>query len=1045
MPSYETRTQYPILAAFADAELWTAETTATERDVFAGPAVASVGSAMRLVGSGTPTANTSKIDVKIERGGYPDGSATFQQRVNGAADYASWDAPTEVGYIEPVSWSTSETQSLWSLSSATLPDGRVVLAAEYFSSGISTFKIRVRAVDGTWWSSATTDSYVQAFYRHPQVVATGDGYVRIYFLNHNSKFETTQIAMIEASEDATSATLADFSAFTATQSDLLKSPIPKVGGYYASFLQVAAGGGQVMAIVTQNDTLYQAASNDGITFTGSTVTISNVRDRASLAYIAGAFILAYGDVTTGDLKVRTVASANSTLGDADVITVESTNYTSGDTDRLVLVRGYDETAWLYSMSDAPATATAHGIVHYSNDAGLTWSPAACWRNGKTITAASGCWWRDRALLFVGANTDLLTYEDSITCLHLGGWTELPMARRAIAPFEIGARVAFNNAWVPTDHLDDTFAVTTTGTITEAFGADAYLQLSCNSGANTYLARRTNSGAYPTIARLVCRVTAGTTEFLVHTDDGTNQYALRVDITATGFTVIDVQAGTTAATVTYTNAGLPHEIFVWASGSSSTVWYREWAFDAPTEWIHVVDEALASGGAWSPLVQFSINGAGGTQLTRVYAFSTYYQSALLGGAFDAFGESVNRDGLNIGAPVSVRPLYADLGMGVAGYNGPARVGDTWSISADSPTPVEMAAWGTDYPSPADRWKSNTASAEIIAWKFNDEAVAIPPLWALVVVGDVTRITYEWHDGTSWATGATVDTNFVGGFRRRGDTLVPVTGYAVTAGPFVEQDELVGGYCVDSGNRARRITGNTAGVLWPSATSKLATITFDGDGTETSSTSSWRVVFPRTSAIIHNGTGYAKGFRIKVSPAGYTYTPNGYPDLKVLFGPAVVLGLPHGMDTQIENVGSARSFQAANGRRRSSQAAPMRRVVTLSWQSTLDRLWQVRGDKPTENDPDVILVGSSPVYSRGEAESTIRALVDRWSVTGTPVAYFPRGLDVSAGTSQPARGAKRAGGVVVGTLDALWTVEHGGTGEEQRDDVVRLGALVLTELT
>ena len=601
MPSYETRTQYPILAAFADAELWTAETTATERDVFAGPATASVGSAMRLVGSGTPTTNTAAIDVKIERGGYPDGSATFQQRVSGAADFASWDAPTEVGYIEPVSWSTSETQSLWSMSSATLPDGRVVLVAEYYSSGTSTIKIRVRSTAGAWSSSATANSSVQAFYRHPQVVATGDGYVRIYFLNHNSKFETTQIAMIEASEDATSATLADFSAFTTTQSDLLKSPIPKVGAFYASFLQIAAGGGQVMAIVTQNDTLYQAASNDGITFTGLSVTISNVRDRASLAYIAGAFILAYGDVTSGDLKVRTVASASSTLGDADVITVEGTVYTSGDTDRLVLVRGYDETAWLYSMSDAPATTTGSAIVHYSTDAGLTWSPAAMWRNGRTITAASGCWWRDRALIFVGANTDLLTYEDSITCLHLGGWTELPMARRAASTREIGARVAMNVAWVPTDHLNHTFTVTTTGSTIEAFGSTAYYQVDVASGASSYQAKVLSGAPYPALARLACRVTAGTLDLVVHVDDNTNQYAIKVTITPTGFTVHDVGAGTTAATVTFASSAIPHEIFVWADSNKATVWYRDWALDHPTEWTHVVDETLSSG-IFSPLTK-----------------------------------------------------------------------------------------------------------------------------------------------------------------------------------------------------------------------------------------------------------------------------------------------------------------------------------------------------------------------------------------------------------------------------------------------------------
>jgi hypothetical protein len=186
-------------------------------------------------------------------------------------------------------------------------------------------------------------------------------------------------------------------------------------------------------------------------------------------------------------------------------------------------------------------------------------------------------------------------------------------------------------------------------------------------------------------------------------------------------------------------------------------------------------------------------------------------------------------------------------------------------------------------------------------------------------------------------------------------------------------------------------------------------------------------------------------VKVSPSGYTYTPNGYPDLKVLFGPAVVLGLPHGMDTTVEHVGSARSWQAANGRRRSAQAAPTARTVTLTWQSTLDRLWQVQGDKPTENEPDAIEVNSFPVYARGEAASTIRAFVERNAVNGTPVAYIPRGIDVSAGGSQPARGSHRSAGVVVGTLDPLWVVEHAGTGEEQRDEVVRLGALVLRELT
>jgi hypothetical protein len=42
------------------------------------------------------------------------------------------------------------------------------------------------------------------------------------------------------------------------------------------------------------------------------------------------------------------------------------------------------------------------------------------------------------------------------------------------------------------------------------------------------------------------------------------------------------------------------------------------------------------------------------------------------------------------------------------------------------------------------------------------------------------------------------------------------------------------------------------------------------------------------------------------------------------------------------------------------------------------------------------------------------------------------------------AQRAGGLIVGTLDPTWTVEHVGRQDEQRTDVVRLGALTITEL-
>lgn len=1045
MASYETRTQYPALAAFSDvATIWETETTATVRDLRAGEAVASVGSAMTLVGTGTPTSQTAAIDVKIERGGYPDGSAAFLHKLSSASDYASWDAPTEVGYIEAASWSTSQPQDLWFLACATLPDDRVITIAESYSSGASTFKIRVREVDGTYTTSASVNSVSTPSYRSPQIVASGDGWIRVYWLDHNETQELTQIAMFEAPDDSTSANLAGFDAFGDVQRNLLDDPLPKGALLYAYGLKVVAGGGQHLACVELGGDIYQAASNDGIAFRALGVAVTSGSQGFGLGYVAGTFILAYGDMTGDALRVKTIGSAASSLSSAEAILVNSADYTASNRDLIQVVRGYDDTAWLYSASDDATNTTGTGIVYSSADGGATWTVAAAWRDGDRYAAGCATWWRDRVLMFVGERTRLLTYEDSISCLHLGGWTLAPMPRRFISPRDVGARLAFNNAWIPTDKLDHTFAVTTVGTVTESFGP-AYLNITCTGAGNSYHARRTTSAPYASISRFALRVMDGTTDYTTYVSTGALQYGIKVSVTSTGFTVHDLGAGTTAATVTFADSTKVHEFMVWADGASSTVWYRVWALNTPTSWTHVVDETLTSG-TYSPLVEFAIDGTAGLQTVRVYAFSTYFRSSRYGSSLNPYGQTVNRDGLFVGAPVSLRPLYTQSGYQVSGYSGPARVGDTWAIEADSPNPVAMAQWDRDYPSPSDRWKSNTATQEIIAWQFHDSAaVSIGSVWALVFAGDVSRIAYSWHNGTSWSSDTTVDTSFSGGFRRRGDTLIPETGYLTTSGPFVEADELVGGFVIDSGNRARRITANTSGVLWPSATAKLAIITFEGTGSETSGLSSWKIIFPRSSVVINNATGYARGFRVKVSPSGYTYTPNGYPDLKVLFGPAVVLGLPHGMDTTVEHVGSARSWQASNGRRRSAQAAPTARTVTLTWQSTLDRLWQVQGDTPTANEPDAIEVNSLPVYARGEAASTIRAFVDRHAANGTPVAYIPRGIDVSAGASQPARGPHRSAGVVVGTLDPLWVVEHAGTGEEQRDEVVRLGALVIRELT
>jgi hypothetical protein len=1034
MSIYETPSQLPILAAMLPgAVIWDAETTATAADPYPGPAAPDRGTELVWSTSGDVDTAADVVELRVERNGYPGGALAVQQRLTGATNWNGWDAPTGIKHIELPDW-TASTVYNERPSICALPDGRVVIVAEDTSD--KTIRAIVREIDGTF--AGPQDAYVvtdQPCDASPCIIATDDGFVRIYFFRAVeespwSGSDFAQICVLEARDDAASADLADGTAWELVVSDALDTPIDGSVDWPQA-LSVAAGGGQVVAVYQYNSTIVQAYSADGYRFSLVTGSVANTGTaRFAVAYEAGRFVLAYyySNGLFDPLAARSVANAATAFSTVDAVSLHGAQGADG---RPAMTGDGQGNIWIWEP--AQASAEDYGYCWVSSDGGATFDSVSQWWLATPADAGvqiSACWWRDRALI-VSRAPSATGYDDSLILMHLGGWDNVVHRRRSWGPTQIGQRTAWTRAWAPV--VAPNVAMPQSGAAaTAAFTTNGGYRITVAGGGSYRLNGYTTAieGArYAFSAAL--DVASGSCGVFATWSDAINQWRADLIISATGLDLQDAGTGLTLATATISGQ---IEVMVWSYNGFGGAWYRAWG---ASEWTLLYSGALTSfaGTTGSAFISF-----GASSDVEVFCLRSFGPDEPL--VRDSAAEPLVSGATAPGLPVSGTRQYLANGVYARAARGPGRVGDSWTIEAASPFGAEYAAWTAENNSPARAWQSTGVAPEALAWEFADDPIKMEPLWAIHWRGDVQAIWYSWHNGTTWGTETSAGSYLIRSCVRYGSRLVINSG---TSGAFVQADELVGGFAVDADNKARRIVANTAGVAWQGSTTLASTvITIEADGTERTSSSSWRIVWPQGVAIVQPPST-AQGLRVRVAVSGgIGQTPTGKHSLKVLAGPCVVLGLPHGNDTQMEHEAQPRSFEAPNGRRRTAQAAPARRVVTLTWQSTLDRLWQVQGY--SGNEPDVIAWDTLPLYSRGEAASTLRACVERWAAAGTPVLYLPR-VDITgeSATFPQTWVQHRAGGVIVGTLDPLWTVEGAGRGLEQKTEIVRLGALTITELT
>ena len=1025
------------------ATLWTAETTATNSGTQPGR-LASLTSAMVLACAGSPTL-TDGTALRCQRPGYPDAGASVAY-VDGSSRTIGWDSPTSVQYVEAVVWGAAITASSNNVASATVTGtDQVVLVVEDQSvSTQSAVKVSVRTTAGAWsaFTTLVTDLDADNSARMNPTVIAWNGRVRLYMWRRVTDDGRSYLTTWEADEDDDLTLAASWSEVAWDGYQLASA------ADWPESMSIAFGGSQWSLVYSMGGDVYQLASRDGLSWT-AVATLADYEPsdtRPRVIFAGGAFILAYApDDSSDTIRTRSVGSAFTAFSTATAVTVLDQSASAGirlsatvdDAGRAWLLTGGGELedALMWCSEDGGQTWRGDGQDSGTGAMGRRWAHSGNYSSAlTTVTDAAPVWWRDRMLIIHRVSPDANACEDSLVCLHMGGRTNytIPQSSRGWRPVD---QFAWLGSWWP-GQLQDSTWVTATGSA--ALDTSSPIRvITCDPG-ETYNVTPGTGVVAENGGRWVFRTTSGDTDHQLQATDGTNATRLRITSSSTGFSVYDDIAGG-AALATVANTGVL-DVIAWVRADGAwRVFWGVWT-DGVRTYTALSGTGLTTAASAASQWSFTVNPSTVHNLYH-YAMLDFPSSSE---ARD-IGRGVVRDwstpGRVGGRLVGGRPVYLADGLYVSASRGPAITGETWTYTADAQYHVRQAEWTHTYPSPRTRWKSTVATSETIAYKLGDDAVStLSPVWGLVYTGTAQRLSLAFHDGSSWGSDTQIDLGAEWEFTRTGSTLTPTA--AVETGPYVQEDELAGGFAVDPSGRARRITSNTAGVLGSvtGLTWQKARITLALTGSEASGANDWRIFWP-TASYIFAPPATAKGVRLRFGVgSSYRDLPESVHDGKILIGPAYYLGLKHGQDSTRQYDTPTRTAAGESGVRFTGRAAPSVQTVTLTWQSTLDRLTQARGAYSGGPDYEAAWSGGDPAYTRGGMESVLRGVVERWSATGRPVAYIP---------SYTRSGAEkhlyqRAGGLVVGTLDPAWTVEHVGRQDEQRTDVVRLGALTITEL-
>lgn len=1083
MATERSQPHYPgLLVPDQRVTLWEAESSYDEASPIPGVPVPQQDTGLVLKTSGEQDDGEDLV-IRTLRGGFPgpDGATfTWLYDSDDSDEHRGWDPPSIITGWTHLIWTdgTAAVIATRNPHVITLQDGTVV--AIYDDQKSTEYRVRVQVMDpsaGTWgdpvsvWERNSSDAV------YPCLMLLPSGRIMAYAWVEDDAADLAQVRAWYSDDDGAS--------WAVAQSYCLREPVStETGsdGYYLGRLRATYVNGTVLLMAEvqtkstspdYNDVPIQYASRDlGLTFdqvsqwdgdTGAAfLDVVTLDGTAYVFYISAVTAMpAFKAITSAylpldDVTEQTPSTSTEVWGYLAGSTPEHITY--GDLSAVVDDQG---TIYLYGRQLSTAS---EGVVIRSGDGGDTWEDIGF----SSASGGTGTWYdQDDSSTYVrnfaatasrgrvvmlhqwGANPG--NEDSSMASIFLGGYSMVTMPGYQRFARET-KRVGWERTWLPFD-IPDACGWSVGGTGGTITLTDGYMSLTTSSQVWYYYRNPTISDTTESIiARATVDVVSGgststdAVSIIIRADDGTDAAEVRLRMTTSQIVVYD--AGASANLTTIEPGDSPYEILValgWDSDGDPEVqvWTRVADNAADRAWEVYHSALTADSATGTSTVQFG-HGASTSSATKWYEFHYTYGAYAGYGLHNAYD---NPDDLT-GRPMASSGTVLPEGLMLRAADGAAIRADEWDIDTDHRYPVERIFDAQ----PRVPWRSTDTSATELAFQLTDQGDTSTGSDVVGIGLYGTNIPqfvlYGYDDGTSsWVSLGTFKAHeALEGltYTREGDMVRPSG--SSTDEPFLELDELAGGYVADTSNGWSRTIARHNEGKWTSSTTRQPHIILeDVDGTE--SASGTMALVPRSwVALVHLEGVRFSGYKIAIPAAtgSVPEPPQGYWELgAVVVGPVVVFSEDYGWGRVIESTANVELRQERDGTISSRVMGPVARKVELAWTDGEDL--SESSDPDGDADPAFAMASADanaePIVARRDIAYQLEGLLRRLDGPHQPAVYLPR-IAKSDGTDTVFVLARRNEHILARWSDKVRIEQV--QGEALESEVVRIATITGSEV-
>lgn len=1019
------------------------ESSYTQAGPRVGVAVAQDDSAMVLDASGTQSAGGT-LEIQTQRAGMPSGQqASFVWRAAASEDWRGWNPPW---IFDDWAWvNRSTTADKWHHPHAvTLDDGSLLVAVVQDLQYIVAYTVTTAnaATPVTVFDHGAAGTYSM----QPALVRLPSGRILCFFWR---EIDAThfQIRMHYSDNDG------------ATWTTGAKSCLPASVGAEPKRIRVAYANGQILMLTwrtngTSEEITQYASADIGCSFTEIETRTDTDRGYPELAVVDNVFVCAWigGGLTLGSTAtyvpiVSRIASASQPLSSAEEVlgvdAVSTTEYatvaggvfTDGE-----LTLALDEDGCLYLLGRSMSSQ----ILYFtrSTDGGLTWSglelhPFYLWDDpGTYLTEMSMTFSTGRVAVLSTNVATPATSGPSLSIVWGGGYTSQPCPLDTDEIADPANVSGWDVVYAPYDLPGDlaTWTKTASGAAAETLTSSG-LQLATTSPDAIYYSTSltiTHAAGIDVEARLNPSSSVSAIEIRI-SDATPLQYEARVQISTTGLSLYDINAGATVGSVT-TTLGNGLRVRVSIKGSAAVLAYRT----TSTDWTEIACTALTSSAAnaGGRLRWGTITGATSTVTWRYLAYNN--------------GDSiVGRTSPNdlLGRWYGPRPLAVYDGVSIQARGGPTYQGEGWDINTRYDYPIANLFTTSQRSSRRQAWRSTGDGAQEIAWKINQQLVGEQLLQSPLLAVSILEANFPaceiWGKTLlgAWTKIGDISLIWQGSLKytRSGVRVVCDTSGGSSVADYLYRNCLKGCHFKLAAGQVRTIASNSDGVWGAGATGATARITLsDAVVTDDASGSGGQIWLRDVVALVPFETAYT-WFKLVIPAAT---TAEGYHRCKVMIGGAYVWGSEYGYSWARELKTYVETTEGRTGIRSMRETAPPRYAVEVAWPDGVDTSGIGVAEPPSPN-WIVGWTGGQPVANLGDTPYSLPGLLEELQGAVTPITVF-RGATLPA-TSSTVTVIKNPALIVYGSIVTDTLRADNVVGIEGYSELMRLGTMRVEALT